>query len=249
MTRFEMLYLCTLRFEHPLHQYVHRTIKKIARGIGGKFRALDVGGRRSNYTINVPAEIWITDVPREREIQKQLDLGATDEIRDNILRRRSNVTEYLYDDMTRTKLPDGHFAMATAIEVLEHVEEDEVFVANVARVLQPGGYFVMTTPNGDFKPKPYPDHKRHYRGAQLEALLRKYFADVKIEYRVNADALFSYALKRPSMRAPLRTLTSMGAYALNAIRESMGGGGKGPMGKNHLFAVCRKAPAEAGARG
>src|SRR5262245_39064523 len=65
MTTFELLYACTLPLEHPLHQYVHRTIKGIAPADGERPRHLDVGGRRSTYTCNVPAEVWITDVPRE----------------------------------------------------------------------------------------------------------------------------------------------------------------------------------------
>jgi SAM-dependent methyltransferase len=97
------------------------------------------------------------NIPREREIQEQLDLGATDEIRSAVLARRSNVKEYRYDDMSRTSLPESHFDVVNAVEVLEHVEDDEAFVANVARVLRSGGHFVMTTPNGDFKPVPYPD--------------------------------------------------------------------------------------------
>jgi len=240
MTKFEMLYGWSLPLEHPLHQYVHRTIKRIAAGQGGRPLHLDVGGRRSNYTSNVPAEIWITDVPRERDLQHQLDLGATDAIRDAVLKRRSNVAQYLYDDMTQTRLPDSHFSIVTAIEVLEHVEQDEQFVANVARVLKPGGVFVMTTPNGDFKPIPYPDHKRHYKGAELEALLRRHFADVNVEYRVNADGFFSIAIGRRHKLSPLRLFSGV-AYGLNALRERMGFGGQGPAGKNHLFAICRKA--------
>jgi SAM-dependent methyltransferase len=242
MTTFELLYACTLPLEHPLHQYVHRTIKGIALVPGERPRHLDVGGRRSTYTCNVPAEVWITDVPRERELQRQLDLGATDAIRDTVLKRRSNVAQYLYDDMTQTKLPDGHFSSVTAVEVLEHVEQDEQFVANVARVLKPGGVFVMTTPNGDFRPIPFPDHKRHYKGAELEALLKRHFDEVRVEYRVNADGLFSLAIGRRHKLSPMRLLSGV-AYGLNAVRERMGFGGQGPAGKNHLFAVCKKKKA------
>jgi SAM-dependent methyltransferase len=240
VTKFELLYTCSLPLEHPLHQYVHRTIRHLALDHGGRPRHLDVGGRRSSYTINVPAEVWITDVPRERELQRELDLGATDEIRATVLKRRSNVVQYLYDDMTDTQLPDGHFSIVTAIEVLEHVEEDEKFVANVARVLEPGGVFVMTTPNGDFKPVPYPDHKRHYKRADLDALLLRHFAGVRVEYRVNADRLFGVAVGQRRSESPSRLLTGM-AYGLNALRERAGFGGDGPAGKNHLFAICRKA--------
>jgi SAM-dependent methyltransferase len=228
MTPFEVAFSLASPFEHPLHRYVRNTLRKLPVG-----RLLDVGGRRSNYTIGLDSEVWISDVPRESEIQQQLDLGATDAIRDKVLARRSNVKEYRYDDMTRTKLPESHFDVVNAVEVLEHVDQDELFVANVAKLLKPGGHFVMTTPNGDFKPVPYPDHKRHYKGADLEALLKKYFSDVKIEYRVNSGPIFTMAHKSG-------VIFGMFGYALCSLMEGMGIGGRGPMNKHHLFAVCRK---------
>lgn len=228
MTPFELKYSIVAPFEHPLHRYVRNTLRRI----GGE-RLLDVGGRRSNYTIGLKSEIWISDLPRESEIQKRLDLGATDQLRSLVLNRRSNVKEYVYDDMTRTRLPPGHFSVVNAVEVLEHVDEDETFVANVAKLLAPGGYFVMTTPNGDFKPIPYPDHRRHYKAAELEALLRRHFSDVKVEYRVNAGKLFTLA----SRSGPL---SGMFGYALSGLLETLGFGGRGPANKHHLVAVCRK---------
>lgn len=228
MTPFEIAFILVSPFEHPLHRYVRSTLLKLCPN-----RLLDVGGRRSNYTIGLKSEVWISDVPREREIQKQLDLGATDEIRSAVLSRRSNVVEYRYDDMTRTSLPEGHFDVVNAVEVLEHVDDDDAFVANVAKVLRPGGHFVMTTPNGDFKPVPYPDHKRHYKASQLEALLKRYFREVRIAYRVNSGALFAIASRSSAV-------VGMVGYGLSSLLETLGIGGRGPMNKHHLFAICRK---------
>jgi SAM-dependent methyltransferase len=226
MTRFELLYRTIGPLEHPLYQHVRRTLKRL-----NPRRLLDVGGRRSNYTIGL-SEVWISDIPREKEIQHQLDLGATDAIRSNVLKRRSNVRDYIYDDMTATKIEPESFDVVNATEVLEHVEEDERFVANVARVLKPGGHFVMSTPNGDWKPVPYPDHKRHYRADDLEILLLKHFRDVHIEYRVNAGWLHTLACKSG--------LHGLWAYGVSNMLENFGIGGRGPNYKHHLFAVCRK---------
>ncbi len=229
VTPFEIVYSIVAPFEHPLHRHVRRTLLRL-RGA----RMLDVGGRRSNYTIGVPSEVWISDIPRESAIQKQLDLGATDSIRIGVISRRSNIKEYCYDDMTRTKLPEDHFDVVNAVEVLEHVDEDECFIANVARLLKPGGHFVMTTPNGDFKPVPYPDHRRHYKASDLEALLKRHFSEVNIEYRVNAGKLFTLASNSGK-------LFGMLGYGLSSLLETLGSGGRGPMKKHHLFAICRKS--------
>ena len=87
MTPFELQYALALVLEHPLHQYVQRTLRRAARAYSHMPRLLDVGGRRSNYTIAVPAEVWLSDIPRENEVQRSLDLGATDKIREKVLKR------------------------------------------------------------------------------------------------------------------------------------------------------------------
>lgn len=42
---------------------------------------------------------------------------------------------------------DGFFAAAGALNVLEHVEEPEAFLAELARVVEPGGKVVVSSPN------------------------------------------------------------------------------------------------------
>ena len=48
-----------------------------------------------------------------------------------ILSSRSNVDDYVLDDMTSTSLAPASFDAVVAVEVLEHVEADDAFVANV----------------------------------------------------------------------------------------------------------------------
>lgn len=42
---------------------------------------------------------------------------------------------------------DGYFASAGALNVLEHVEEPEAFIQELARVVEPGGRIVLSSPN------------------------------------------------------------------------------------------------------
>jgi SAM-dependent methyltransferase len=42
---------------------------------------------------------------------------------------------------------DGWFAVVGALNVLEHVEEPEAFVAELVRVVEPGGLVVLSSPN------------------------------------------------------------------------------------------------------
>lgn len=52
----------------------------------------------------------------------------------------------IYDGET-LPFPDNHFAAAGALNVLEHVEQPEAFIAELVRVVQPGGTVVLSSPN------------------------------------------------------------------------------------------------------
>ena len=66
-------------------------------------------------------------------------------------------------EMSADKLdyPDDTFDVVTAIEVLEHVTELDQALAEICRVLKPGGRFAFTTPNRWF---PFETHGFHFRG-------------------------------------------------------------------------------------
>ncbi len=52
----------------------------------------------------------------------------------------------LYDGR-KLPFPDGHFASAGALNVLEHVDEPETFIRELVRVAAPGGKIVLSSPN------------------------------------------------------------------------------------------------------
>lgn len=239
MTKFEILYRSARLFDHPLYQRVFGALSDLEHNSSVPLNLLDVGGRRSNYTIGLSSRVSITDIPRVTELQHSLDLGMTEAIRGKVIARRSNVIDYIIDDMTCTKLPEKTFSVVVAVEVLEHVKDDESFVRNVASVLKPGGTFVMTTPNGDFIPVPYPDHQRHYRKNQLEQLLSRHFPSVDVHYCVNEGKLIHWGVYRPSFQAPIRSIVALISLFLCNLGEVAGFGGKGPKNKRHLIAVAR----------
>jgi SAM-dependent methyltransferase len=50
-------------------------------------------------------------------------------------------------DATRLPFADGTFRAVVCLEVLEHIPHVEAAIAEVARVMQPGGVFVLSVPN------------------------------------------------------------------------------------------------------
>lgn len=184
--------------------------------------------------------VTITDLARETDLQHRLNLGITASIREQTLARRSNIDSVLYDDMTRSSLADESFDCVVAVEVLEHVEEDLQFIRQVHRVLKPNGYFLMTTPNGDFVRNTNPDHKRHYTRIGLQSLLESCFANVLIEYAIPCGVWHRLGLRSWSLRHPGRTALSMVGNLVNAIQSMQSTVKARAIGTRHLLAIAQK---------
>ncbi len=69
--------------------------------------------------------------------------------------------------------PDDHFGLVFAFEILEHVEDDEGLLAEIVRVLEPGGQFVMSVPVHTSKWSPLDEACGHVRRYDPSELLGK----------------------------------------------------------------------------
>ncbi len=243
MTAFEIAYRCAEPFLPPLYGTVRRKLLALTRGNGrARPSILDVGGRKSHYTIGVPGLVTVAELPRITPTQISLNLGITEAMQGDIKARRSNVGAIVFDDMTESKLVSESFDYVVAVEVLEHVERDRDFLRNVRRVLRPGGSFLMTTPNGDSNPVPYnSDHKRHYTRGSLMALLEEFFEDASVEYAIVGGRARSLGLRAWSIKRPLRTLASMGGNLANAALSGRPRVRTSALGTKHLIATARRA--------
>lgn len=104
-------------------------------------------------------------------------------------------------DGRRLPFEEGAFNMVTSFQTIEHVEDDRNFVAEVRRVLRPGGTFVLTTPNRltrvPVRRKPWNRfHVREYTPADLRVLLESSFARTAIEGVRASAAIESIERKR-----------------------------------------------------
>ena len=90
---------------------------------------------------------------------------------------------------------DNSFDYVVSFQVIEHIKADAQFVSEVARVLRPGGQFIVSTPNAPMSLTRNPWHIREYTAAQLEALLRGAFADVAKAGVVGNDKIMEYYQK------------------------------------------------------
>lgn len=212
-------------------------------------KLLDVGGRKSPYTIGLAAEVTILDLPRKDDVQKALHLGLDDRGRNELCRRRSNIRQIVIEDMTRCTLPSDAYDCATAVEVLEHVKDDEGFLRQVHRVLKPGGWAYFTTPNGDYvrnEPPNYnPDHVRHYTRAQLVQLLCGFFSEVRVVYGVKTGRHRARGLRNLRVTRPIQAVVTMVSNVVN--RWESAGLDEQPRRTAHLIATARKESVRADA--
>ncbi len=80
---------------------------------------------------------------------------------------------------------DAAFDAAVSFQVIEHVDDDAAFVAQISRVLLPGSMLLMTTPNRLLRlapgQKPWNRyHKREYGPEDLKKVLSAEFSDVQV---------------------------------------------------------------------
>jgi 2-polyprenyl-3-methyl-5-hydroxy-6-metoxy-1,4-benzoquinol methylase len=245
MTKYELMRWLTFPIM-PVHlQTVRHHIKQLVKETtkdNGVMEILDVGGRKSPYTIGIDAKITLLDVPQEAGTREALHLGFTKDILTTIQKKRSNIKDLLIQDMTQSTIEEASYDAVISVEVIEHIVEDELFVKNIAKVIKPGGWAYLTTPNGDYikntGPDKNPDHVRHYTKEQLQAILEAYFDRVEVFYAVKTGKYRVQGLKSYRFDKPFRTIKSIFANIINSYQSK--GVAKSPKRTAHLIAIAYK---------
>ncbi|MEM7306015.1 MAG: class I SAM-dependent methyltransferase [Planctomycetota bacterium] len=80
----------------------------------------------------------------------------------------------LRGDGTRLPVRDGSLDCITALDIIEHFDDDEALIAELHRALRPGGELVASVPAYPWLWSPHDDflhHKRRYRTGELQRKL------------------------------------------------------------------------------
>jgi ubiquinone/menaquinone biosynthesis C-methylase UbiE len=75
-------------------------------------------------------------------------------------------------------IADNSFDFVVTFQVIEHIEDDNLFVKEIYRVLKNNGKLIVTTPNKKMSLTRNPWHVREYTSSELEVLLKKQFQSV-----------------------------------------------------------------------
>lgn len=123
----------------------------------------------------------ISDLLEDPAGRRNLDIGADNGVISLLLRRRggewasadldpravASIRELVREDVhqlegARTPFPDGAFDQVVVVDYLEHIPDDDVFAAELARIVRPGGSVIVNVPH--LKPRSLVNRLRHRIG-------------------------------------------------------------------------------------
>jgi 2-polyprenyl-3-methyl-5-hydroxy-6-metoxy-1,4-benzoquinol methylase len=88
--------------------------------------------------------------------------------------------EWLEHDITETRAFRGVYQAAVMVEVLEHIPDWKLALANVAELLRAGGVLYLTARNANADLRRNALHEREWNAAELTAALGTVFSSVRL---------------------------------------------------------------------
>jgi SAM-dependent methyltransferase len=104
---------------------------------------LEVGGGTSGLSALL--------YPRAKVVNLDADASAAESPVNRVER-----TTFVLGDATQLPFPDARFDAVTMFDLLEHVADDAAAIAEARRVLRPGGFMLVSTPNETWR---FPYHR------------------------------------------------------------------------------------------
>lgn len=106
--------------------------------------------------------------------------------------------QFMAMDVHNLSFPDKYFDIVCSFETLEHLKDPARYIAEVKRVLNDNGIFIVSTPRVKrtiYKPK-NPHHKVEFSTEYFQGLLEKYFSKVEIFGQRRLQSTFHYYLQK-----------------------------------------------------
>jgi 2-polyprenyl-3-methyl-5-hydroxy-6-metoxy-1,4-benzoquinol methylase len=137
-------------------------------------RVLEVGcnwGYGAHLLSSVAAHVTAFDVSKEaiRDAQQRFQCD--------------NLGFFVHDANDPFPLPGEGFDLVFSSEVIEHIRDYRACIAEIKRVLRPGGILIMKTPNIEADPMIHrrnPYHLKVFTPSEYRNLLEHYFEDVRV---------------------------------------------------------------------
>ncbi len=89
-------------------------------------------------------------------------------------------------------IKDNSVDFVVTFQVIEHIEDDKMFLQEIYRVLKPGGKMILTTPNSIMSLTRNPWHTREYNPEEMEEVLKSSFDDYELKGVFGNDKVMDY---------------------------------------------------------
>lgn len=87
---------------------------------------------------------------------------------------------------------DNAFDSVVSFQVIEHIQDDALFLKEIHRVLRPGGVTLITTPNRPMSLSRNPWHIREYTDQELSNLAKGIFTTVQMKGITGNERVMAY---------------------------------------------------------
>lgn len=168
-----------LTSDNPIHQRLFKAYVAVEPFIKGD--VLEVGcGEGRGIDLMLPKAATFT---------------AVDKIEEALVKLRSKFPSAKFIGTNippLSALADNAFDVVVTFQVIEHIEDDHLFLKELHRVLKPGGVAYVTTPNRKLSLSRNPWHVREYLADELKKLGEKYFANVEMKGITGNEKVMEY---------------------------------------------------------
>jgi len=89
-------------------------------------------------------------------------------------------------------LADNTYDCIVSFQVIEHIQNDVLFLKELHRVLKPGGIALLTTPNRKLSLSRNPWHIREYLASELKLLASKIFSSAEMKGITGNEKVMQY---------------------------------------------------------
>jgi 2-polyprenyl-3-methyl-5-hydroxy-6-metoxy-1,4-benzoquinol methylase len=90
------------------------------------------------------------------------------------------------------ELKDNAYDSIVSFQVIEHIEDDVLFLKELHRVLKPGGIALLTTPNRKMSLSRNPWHIREYLPSELKGIAENIFQGVEMKGITGNEKVMNY---------------------------------------------------------
>jgi 2-polyprenyl-3-methyl-5-hydroxy-6-metoxy-1,4-benzoquinol methylase len=165
--------------DNPIHQRLFKAYVVAADHVQGDILEIGCGEGRGVATL----------------MQHSTTFTAVDKIKEAIDELQKKFPNGKFISMNLpplSSLADNTYDSVVSFQVIEHIENDALYLQEIQRVLKPGGIALITTPNRKMSLSRNPWHVREYLSEELTLLAKRYFSNVVMKGITGNEKVMKY---------------------------------------------------------